>query len=207
MTVYFLVVLVVVFGVFVEARGVADVVDFVGVFVPPLLVRVVVVVVREAPPVVDVFEAAVDFAGVVREVVDFGAGTRLALVGVRLVVVLAVAEAPEVSGLLSSQWTDVWLPAFLTLDVGVEDLGEARPSLLPALLSAAVFSPLRLVPDFLRAPKEGESLRSAPDPSRDIPGRLVRKLPMECDESSGEAPSLWMSKLVRPSAKAEKINT
>jgi hypothetical protein len=65
--------------------------------------------------------------------------------------------------------------------VGVEDLDEARPSLLPAFFSPPAFSPLRLEPDFLRGPKAGgarPSLRSGPDPSRDIPGRLVRNVPI-----------------------------
>jgi hypothetical protein len=105
----------VVFVVFVELRGVADDVDFVGVRVAPLPVRVVVVVVREAPPVVDglgirevvVLDATVDFAGLARDVVDFGVGTRLVLVVVRLVLVFVGVDVPEASGLPSSLCTDV----------------------------------------------------------------------------------------------------
>lgn len=86
--------------------------------------------------------------------------------------------------------------------MGVVALGEARPSLLPAFLSSPALSPLRLDPDFLRGPNAGgarPSLRSAPDPSRDIPGRLLRNVPMACADMSGEAARLRMSKLVRPS--------
>ena len=90
--------------------------------------------------------------------------------------------------------------------MGVVALGEARPSLLPAFLSSPALSPLRLDPDFLRGPNAGgarPSLRSAPDPSRDIPGRLLRNVPMACADMSGEAARLRMSKLVRPSARKE----
>ena len=100
--------------VFVEPREVADDVDFVDDRVPPLAVRVVVVVVREAPAVdalgmreLAVLDATVDFAGLARDVVDFGVGTRLVLVVVRLVGVFVVVDVPEASGLPSSLCTDV----------------------------------------------------------------------------------------------------
>ena len=96
-------------------REVVDVVDFVLVRVPPLPVRVVVVVVRVAPPVVDelgvrevvVLDATVDFAVLGRDVVDFGVGTRLVVVVVRFVVVLVGVDVPEASALPSSLCTDV----------------------------------------------------------------------------------------------------
>lgn len=101
--------------VFTEPRGVADDDDLVDDRVPPLAVRVVVVVVREAPAVVAaldirelaVLDAMVDFAGLARDVVDFGVGTRLVLVVVRLVGVFVVVDVPEASCLPSSLCTDV----------------------------------------------------------------------------------------------------
>ena len=199
-----------------EPRGVADDVDFVDARVLPLAVRLVVVVVREAPAVVDglgmrelaVLDATVDFAGLAREVVVFGVGTRLVVVVVRLVVVFVVVGVPEASGLPSLLCTDVCV--FLTFEVvvvGLLVLGEARPSLLPAFFNSPALPPLRLEPDFLRGPKAGgarPSLRSAPDPSRDIPGRFVRNVPRVCPDISGEGPKLRISKFVRPSAKDEK---
>jgi hypothetical protein len=112
---YFFVVFVVLVGAFVVLREVVDVVDFVLVRVPPLPVRVVVVVVRVAPPVVDelgvrevvVLDATVDFAVLGRDVVDFGVGTRLVVVVVRFVVVLVGVDVPEASALPSSLCTDV----------------------------------------------------------------------------------------------------
>lgn len=71
------------------------------------------------------------------------------------------------------------------------DLGEAKPSLLLAFLSSPDFSAFKFVPDFLRGPKlveEVPSLRSAPDPSRDSPGRLVRSSCMEWVDISGDTP-------------------
>lgn len=204
---YFFVVFVVfVLVVVVVLLGVADDVDFVVVRVVPLPVRVVVVVVREPPPVVDglgirevdevALDATVDLAVLARDVAIFGVGTRLVLVVVRLVVVFVVVDVPEAPGLPSSVWTVV---VFLVFEVGVAGLGDARPSRLPAFFK----SPLRLDPDFLRGPKAGGdrlSLSSAPEPSRDIPGLLIRNAPTAFPERSGDTPTWWMSKFVRPSA-------
>lgn len=82
----------------------------------------------------------------------------------------------------------------------------ARPSLLPAFFNSPALPPLRLDPDFLRGPRGGGerlSLRSAPDPSRDNPGRFERNVPILCADRSGDAPRLRISKFVRPSAKNE----